>query len=139
MISPANAGDRDAMGALLRACGLPDDIDEQFPAAYVVAREDDRIVGCAGLEIHGRSGLLRSVAVDPSRRGAGLGRALVEERMAAARNLDRVYLLTTTVADYCRALGFVDTPRSEAPPEIRASSQFAGGCCASAVCLSRAP
>lgn len=138
-LRPATHGDRAALGELLRACALPDDIDEQFPVAYVVAREGDAIVGCAGLEVHGRSGLLRSVAVRASRQGAGIGRALVEERLTSARGLERVYLLTTTTADWFRKLGFVDTARADAPPAIRASSQFAGGCCASAACLSRGP
>jgi len=139
VIGPATPVDRPVVGELLRACGLPDDIDEQFPEAYVVAREGDTIVGCAGLEVHGPAGLLRSLAVTPARRGGGLARALVEDRMTVARGLDRVFLLTTTVAELCRKLGFVDTDRTDAPPEIRASSQFTGGCCASAVCLSRRP
>lgn len=138
-VEPARTEDREPIARLLRDSDLPDDVDAFFPEGYVVARAGDAIVGCAGLETYGDAGLLRSVAVAPAWRRSKTGRQLVEDRLAAARRarLRAVYLLTTGAADYFRALGFRDCARADAPPAVRASTQFAGGCCASAACLVR--
>jgi amino-acid N-acetyltransferase len=136
-IEPAALSDLPAITALLMDAELPaHDLAGHFPAAYVVARDGGAIGGCAGLERYGRAGLLRSVTVAPRVRGSGLGRALVGERIAAARaaELEAVYLLTTTAAAFFRRLGFVDVTRADAAPVLSASSQF-DGCCASAACL----
>jgi amino-acid N-acetyltransferase len=103
----------------------------------VVARLDAEVVGVAGLETYGTSALLRSVAVAPGRRGGGTGRALVADRLAAARamGLDAVYLLTMGAADYFRRFGFSPVPRESAPVELAASPEFAGACPASAICM----
>jgi N-acetylglutamate synthase-like GNAT family acetyltransferase len=137
-LTPANPSDLAAVQALLRAYALPhDDLGAFFPDSYVVARDRDGVIGVAGLERHGDVGLLRSVAVAPHAEGRGLGRALVEERLAAAsrQRLRRAFLLTTNAAEYFRRLGFRDVSRSEAPAMLQLSSQFAGGCCASAACM----
>ena len=98
-------------------------------------REGARIVGVAGLEAHGRDGLLRSVAVEAAHRRTGLGKALIADRLRTASTLDGVYLLTTTAADFFRALGFTDAARDQAPAALRASSEFATVCPSSAVYL----
>ncbi len=86
---------------------------------------------------YGAFGLLRSVAVVPALRGGGVGRALVADRLAAARamGLAAVYLLTTTAADYFRRLGFAPAPREEAPHNLAASPEFSGACPTSAKCM----
>lgn len=140
-IARARADDLAEVQALLRACALPDDVEAFFPDGYVIARQAGALVGCAGLERHGRAGLLRSVATAPALRGGGLARALIEERLRAARalGLDAVYLLTTSAAAYFERLGFAKAERGAAPEAVRASGQFQGGCCASAACLWRRP
>jgi amino-acid N-acetyltransferase len=82
------------------------------------------------VELHGGFGLLRSVVVAPELRGTGRGKALVADRLAWARTerVSAVYLLTTTAPDFFTALGFERVPRSEAPPAIRASREFATVC-----------
>lgn len=132
----AHAQDLDAVRALVAAAQLPTEgLADQFPAAFVVVRDAGKIVGVAGLETHGRDGLLRSVAVDPAHRHHGLGRALIADRLRAAAHLDGVYLLTTTAAAFFRALGFTDAARDQAPAALRASSEFASVCPSTAVCL----
>lgn len=135
---PATLSDLKEVAALLAGAQLPfDDLGDYFPTGYVVVRRGGALVGCAGLERYGDSALLRSVAVAPSLRSEGVGRALVEDRLSAARalGLASVFLLTTTAAAYFRKLGFVDVERVAAPAEVHASTQFSGGCCASAACL----
>lgn len=141
-IRAARADDHDAVVGLLEAAELPlAGVDAGFPSHYAVASIEERVIGVAGLEPYAAAGLLRSVAVHDSVRGQGLGRALVEERLEHARSvrLDRIFLLTTSADGYFRALGFAPADRREAPPNMRASAEFAGACPASAACLARRP
>jgi amino-acid N-acetyltransferase len=88
-----------AVEALLAGAGLPlQGLADHFPDGYLVAERAGALVACAGLEVYGGSGLLRSVAVLPELRREGLGRVLVSELLDRARELrlDAVYLLTTT-------------------------------------------
>ena len=130
-LRPAGAEDLPAVRGLLVSAGLPDEgLADQFPAGYVVAAGSEGTVGAAGVEVHGEDGLLRSVAVAPSRRGTGLGRALVADRVAWAqrRGLRALYLLTTTAPAFFAALGFETVPREGAPDAVRASREFASVC-----------
>jgi amino-acid N-acetyltransferase len=107
---------------------------------YFVVREDDgRVVGVAGLELHGEDGLLRSVAVDPDYRGLGLAASLVEAAVERAQRvkLRAVYLLTTTARDYFARRGFADCPREEAPAGIRESWEYRSGCPSTAAFMKR--
>lgn len=68
-----HASDLRAAISFIASCELPTDgIDEQFGNAYVIAEAGSGLVGLAGVEVYGRYGLLRSVAVLPALRNAGL-------------------------------------------------------------------
>jgi len=117
--------------ALLRRANLSEkDVAERWGHYFVVREDDGRVVGMAGLEVHGEDALLRSVAVDDDYRGQGLGALLVQAVLERAQRLGlgSVYLLTTDARDYFARLGFADCPREEAPPEIGASWEFTVGC-----------
>ena len=63
-----------------------------------LAEKDGRLVGCTAIVLRdGGLGQLRWVLVDPSARGAGLGRDLVQRALAFCRENDctRVFLETT--------------------------------------------
>lgn len=127
-----------AIHALIRASALPTEVvPDRFPEAYVVARRGGAVVGVAALEMHERSGLLRSVAVAHGERGRGTGLALVADRlaMAWANGLASVYLLTTTAAPLFRRFGFADADRAGAPAALVASPEFAALCPSSAACM----
>lgn len=135
---PARAEDLEAVLALVQAAGLPTDgIADGFPAAYAVVRAGSGIVAVAGLEAHGGDGLLRSVAVVPSRRGSGIARLLVEDRLRVARvrGLGAVYLLTTTAAGWFERLGFMEVPRADVPTAVQGSTEFTSVCPTTAACL----
>ena len=153
-LESARASDLGAVESLLRASHLPlDGLTDQFPHSYVVARqsgdesgyesgdesgdESRRVLGVAGLETWGDTGLLRSVAVDPVLRGSGLGQRLTRERLEFARrqNLASVWLLTTTAPAFFPKLGFSRRDRASAPAALQASPEFAQACPKSAVCL----
>lgn len=137
-IRPAGANDAHAIRDLIAATGLPlDGFESQFPAGYAVFEPDGTVRGVAGLEVHGDAGLLRSVAVHASWRGAGVGRALSLDRLKVAqtRGLRCVYLLTTTAPDFFEHLGFQRVLRDSAPVTVQRAPEFATVCPASAVCL----
>ncbi|MGQ0720631.1 MAG: arsenic resistance N-acetyltransferase ArsN2 [Candidatus Eiseniibacteriota bacterium] len=138
-IRPAADADLPAVRALVSACGLPEaGLEDQFEG-FAVAVGDGRIVGVAGLERHGRQGLLRSVAVDGAWRSRGVAAALVADRLerALADGLESVHLLTTTASDWFARAGFLTVPRSAVPEAVRRSSEFARVCPESAVVMVR--
>lgn len=129
-VEGAKAHDLPAALELLRRADLPENgVADQF-GNYFVVRDDVRLVGLGGLEVHGSDGLLRSVVVDPQYRGEGVGRRLLEFAVALARKMELagVYLLTTTAHDYFLERGFADCPRDEAPAGIRDAWEFKTGC-----------
>ena len=133
----AERSDLPAVLVLLADAGLPSAGVEESFASFVVAEVGGRLVGVAGLEIHGRDGVLRSVAVDPACRGRGLGGRLTRRVLERADDagLRRVYLLTTTAEEYFLRFGFRRIDRREASPEVRRSVEFRDACPASAVAM----
>lgn len=76
-------------------------------AAWVVAYDGDRAVGCAGLRRLSRgTGEIKRMFVSPAARGRGAGRLLLAEleRRAAAAGMARMRLFTTDVLFEARAL-----------------------------------
>ena len=137
-IRRAETADRGAVLRLLRDFDLPTvGVDEAMEGFFVAEAADGSVAGTVGLEIHGRHGLLRSLAVDPAYRGDGLGGELVGRVVEAARRaeLDGLYLLTTTAADYFPRHGFRIVDRGSAPEPVQASVEFSEACPASAVAM----
>ncbi len=138
-LRPASDQDRTAVEALLHAAGLhPLDDGAQFGPQYIVAvLGENRIIGVAGMELHGDDALLRSVAVDKQFRSLRLGATLAEDRLnwARDRGIRAVYLLTDTAANYWTRFGFREIARAEAPEGIAASHEWAGGCPASSTAM----
>jgi len=91
--------------------------------------------GVVGLEIYGTDALLRSLAVDPAARGRGCAKALVRQAEQHARQcgVRRLYLLTTSAADFFARLGYKRLERDGAPAAIRTTSEFATLCPAGSV------
>lgn len=133
----AEAADWPAIAALLRQCGLPEAGAREHLDGFRLIARDGALLACAALERHGRHGLLRSVAVAESARGARLGDALVAALVAEARasGLHDLALLTTSAADYFARRGFVRVPREALAGELGASAELRGACPASAVAM----
>lgn len=136
----ATHDDETAVAALLTASALPlDGVHESLPC-FVVADDDGDIVGVAGIEncgIAGEHALLRSVAVAPTWRTRGLGRALVTRAIAdaEARGVKALYLLTTTAEAYFPNFGFTVAARDSVPDDVKATAEFQGACPASATVM----
>jgi N-acetylglutamate synthase-like GNAT family acetyltransferase len=138
-LRPARLDDLAAVERLLAAAHLPlDGVAAALPA-FVVAESGGALVGVAGLEVCCENALLRSVAVEPSWRSRGVGRALVERVIADAesRGIHALYLLTTTAERYFPSFGFRAVPRDAVPDDVRATAEFRGACPASATVMRR--
>ncbi len=127
-----------AVKALLAAARLPvDDITPDAMAHFLGAWSGPHLQGVVGIEPYGDTALLRSLAVAESRRGTGLGSALLAhaERHARESGCRTIYLLTTSAQPYFEKRGYTVTPRDAAPEAIRGTSQFSTLCPASAVLM----
>ena len=135
----AEHADQEAVTTLLRDSELPIDGVAEWLDQFWVAEHQGRLVGIAGMEQYGDSGLLRSVAVVPEWRRSGIGRTLVERVLEEGRTagVREVYLLTTTAEHYFPRLGFGCVDRETVPAALRASAEFRGACPASAVVMCR--
>lgn len=121
---------------LLSVCELPvADISLSKSLLFFGCRSEGRLAGVIGLEVYGPVALLRSLAVDPAQRRHGLGKTLVDfaEAHAASLGIESLYLLTTTADTFFSRLGYAPASREEAPPSIKATSQFSGLCPASSI------
>ena len=127
--------------ALLDAVGLPtSDLAVQRLEHFFFCGASHAPTALVGLEIHGADALLRSLAVAPHARGAGLGSALVQhaERYALSRGVRTVYLLTTTAQRFFEERGYLKVPRDSCPPGIQATSEFSRLCPASSAIMMKA-
>jgi arsenite methyltransferase len=136
VIRPARPGDLPAIEALLAASGL---------AAVEIAAGLDRflvadkngVIGVIGNEYHAAAALIRSLAVAPGLRKAGVASALLDQAAAQAEAAGSAvaYLFTNTAADYFAKRGFKPVDRRDVPAAILASPAVSTCCCASAVAL----
>jgi amino-acid N-acetyltransferase len=113
--------------------------EANLPAADLTSGHFEHFFGCGdkeapqgvvGLEFYGDEALLRSLAVDPATRGRGCATALVAraERHARESGVRRLYLLTTTAADFFARLGYEELERDQAPEAIRATREYSALC-----------
>jgi N-acetylglutamate synthase-like GNAT family acetyltransferase len=123
------------IAALLQSCNLPLDGAQDHLKHFLLAFENGRLAGVAGIENYQESGLLRSVAV--KERNVGLGRELVQRAIEQARmaGLRKLVLLTTTAADYFPRFGFTRISRDVVPMALQASEEFQGACPDSAIVM----
>ena len=122
----ATAEDLPAVKALLAQRSLPLEGVAESLEQFWVAEGEREIVGTAGLEVHGRFGLLRSLAVLPTAVNAGIGSRLTWQLLeeAVGQGLREVYLLTTTASEFFPRFGFVRIRRKEVPTDLQESREF---------------
>jgi amino-acid N-acetyltransferase len=122
---------------LLERHGLPVDGASAIADSLVVARLNGRIVGAAGLELYVEGALLRSVVVDASVQGQGLGQQLTEAALVLARerNAPAAFLLTTTADGFFPRFGFEQIGREDVPESVKRSVEFQSACPASAIVM----
>jgi amino-acid N-acetyltransferase len=138
-LRPADQEALSYVEARLEADELPTADVRAKPECFYVGYEGDTRVGVGGVESYGTDGLVRSVVVEPTARGQGIGMALCDalEAAAAERGVGTLYLLTTTAAGFFAKRGYVAVERDEVPDAIRGTTQFADLCPATATCMMR--
>ena len=125
---------RSTAAALLQAQELPvTDITDEHLEHFFFVGSDGSPTGLVGLEIYGADALLRSLVVGEHARSRGLGSSLVEhaEQYASSKSVRSIYLLTTTAEAFFNRLGYERIDRSQAPPSIERTREFASLCRAS--------
>jgi amino-acid N-acetyltransferase len=122
--------DTEQVLALLETNHLPKAGVQDHIQHFVLVLDQGNIVGCAGLEVYQKAGLLRSVAVDKHFRSQGLGTRLVESilDLAEHKQLSSVSLLTTTAQNYFPKFGFAEVTRVQLPKSLHASKELQGAC-----------
>jgi len=139
-IRQAITGDIPEIGALLKQADLPaDDFLPHLALFRVATGARNQVVGVVGLEPCGEHALFRSLVVEPSQRGTGLGIWLTQTalRLAQKKGYKSVWLLTTTAAGFFASQGFHAVERGSAPDKVAATSEFTELCPSSAVCMTR--
>ena len=117
--------------SLLERSDLPISDLESCQSLKLYGIEDgDLVQGTVGYELYGQDILLRSLAVDQSLRGTGLGRELVcqAEMLAKQDGAETAWLLTTTAEAFFAANGYSRVGRESAPESIKETSQFSSLC-----------
>jgi amino-acid N-acetyltransferase len=135
---PASPDDLTAVTELLRRCGLPhEDLTPGDMREFLVVPADGELAACAGLQLFGSSGLLRSLAVTEPLRLQGIGGQLCDQLEARAREngVHSLFLLTLDAETFFARRGYARCGRDEVPPAIQASAEFRQLCPASAICM----
>ena len=138
-IERLNAADVDDVLRLLVDNNLPVEGLADHLRTALVAREGERVVGSAALELYGDAALLRSVAVVNDRRHHQIGRDLTIAALdlAGISGASTVYLLTTTAEQFFPKFGFQRIAREDVPASVQASVEFTRACPASATVMRR--
>ena len=137
-IRSGHASDLAEAQSWLEGAGLPAaDLTREHMQDFLLAHTTEQAVGMIGLQPLGSIGLLRSLVVDPSTRGQGIGERLVNalESRAAKIGINELWLLTIDADDYFARLGYVTADRTDAPTEIRTTEEFSNLCPGDAVLM----
>lgn len=131
------AADLAAVRDLLKTSDLPSDDVGEHLEHFLIVRAGGKIIGVVGMEIHGKAGLLRSLAVHPDQRGTGLGKALTSKILTAAHSagLQEVGLLTTTADKFFVKFGFIPVRREHTPEWIKLSKEYKVYCPSTAIIM----
>ena len=138
----ARPADWDAIHALLLGSALPvDDLGRDRLGRFLVAESSGAILGFIGLEAYGTVGLLRSLVVEESARGSGLGGRLIGalEAAAATAGIVELWLLTLDAERFFQRHDYQIVARSLAPDVIRRTDEFSGLCPDTAVLMRKSP
>lgn len=111
---------------LLKECSLPYNDLNKYIQNFVVAENNNIIIGVGGFEKYGDASLIRSLAVISEYRGIGVGGkiyALLERKISNV-GINKLYLLTETATDYFKKVGFTIRVRENIPEAILRTKQF---------------
>ena len=133
----AKPEDGERIRALLTSNGLPTSDLASSGTQFVVATHGGEVIGAGGLQHFHAAALLRSVAVESTERGLGIGSLIIREleRRAGAAGVVELVLLTETAAPFFAHLGYGKIDRQQVPESVQASEEFRVLCPPSATCM----
>ncbi|MEM9458186.1 MAG: GNAT family N-acetyltransferase [Myxococcota bacterium] len=126
-VTLSTPADLSAINALLEGYGLPAVIASDTVHSLVVRNAEGGISATVSLQTVGDCAFLFGLAVEPSRRGEGLGWVVGDAvlRLARALGAKRMVLATTTAADYFGTrLGFRPVDMQTVDPVVRQCANF---------------
>ena len=128
---------RESIAAMLETEKLP---ASDLPAVlenFIVAKQNDEVIGAIGIERYGNYSLLRSMVVKHDFRGQGIASKLIKqiEDLALEQGSGTIFLLTETAPGYFSRKGYKKIGRADVPAEIQQSSEFSFVCPQSAVVM----
>jgi len=124
-LDEATEGDRDAMAAVLEACGLSPSGILAPGTLYWVCRAQNELLGTCGIEPGNGCALLRSVCVVRKRRGNRIAERLVSRALleAARLGLRDVYLFSKDTGGYFERLGWREVTVAEVAARLPEAPQ----------------
>lgn len=127
-IRPSRREDIPQIEKLLSSEWLPPLMVAEFLETFWSLADGAGVLGCAGLEVYGEAGLIRSVVVHESLRGKGFGDLLAETAIdeAKRRGVQRLYLFTGDRMPFWARFGFEQCTLEDWEPAARASWQWQG-------------
>lgn len=129
----AEKKDFDSIENLLKNNKLPYSDIRKIAIDFIVAKKDNEIIGCIGLEKFETESMLRSFAVDDKFKNIGIGKEMYNRILSYAHqnNIKNLHLLTNTAREYFLKVGFVVSDRNKAPQVIKETTEFSELCPAS--------
>ena len=122
---------------LLKSNDLPSFGLQEHISTTVLIKRDDKLIACSSLELYGKVGLLRSVAVNKSDQGTGHGSEVVNATITLAikKGIKKLYLLTAIARKYFEKSGFAVVNRKDVDKQVLKSSEFTLSCCLDAIVM----
>jgi amino-acid N-acetyltransferase len=139
IIRPSRSGEAELIREFLRNVNLP--VEDLYAAKLwnfkIAESGKGDIIGTVGIEVCGKTALLRSLAVLPVFRNCGVGVQLTRAMEADSRRkrIAGIYLLTTTAEEFFKKLGYENISRDDVPEGIQATEEFKSICPETAVCM----
>lgn len=129
VIRTASSGDVPAILRLLQEAGLRGEGVDKHPDSFWVLEEignPPRIAGTLGMEVYGRTGLLRSFVVERERWNPQVGVRFFLLALSAARErgIDELYLAAPGFLPFFEEIGFTEVEEGQLPEPIRESSHL---------------
>ncbi len=135
--APALFADYPSIKELLTQAELPVPDTSDKPVQFLVARKERAVIACIGWESYGFRVLLRSLAVEGTCRGQGIGLSIVNEALSRLKKQGyaEAYLLTVDATGFASSAGFSEFNSGQLPESMQTAGQIASGCCKQATCM----